>query len=208
MLGHAPFFHDGIWSSFRERKHGRPVEPAITPGWRFVGSLQTHDQIGNRANGDRLSGHLVSLGRAAIGAALLLTSPYTPMLFMGEEWGASTPWQYFTDHGTGARRGDREGRQAEFAEHGWAEREVPDPQDPETVGVHAGLGGAAHEPHARPAAVVSAASGPTPDPPEHSRRRPRQPRRRLGRPSPVRAAGWLPGAAEPVRAPVGARRAG
>ncbi len=132
VLGHTPFFHDGIWSSFRQRKHGRPVEPSITPGWRFIGSLQTHDQIGNRANGERL-GHLAGVGRAAIGAALLLTSPYTPMLFMGEEFDASTPWQYFTDHREEwLAESIREGRQSEFAEHGWA-AEVPDPQDPGTV---------------------------------------------------------------------------
>ena len=132
VLGHTPFFHDGVYSTFRERKHGRPVEPSVTPGWRFIGSLQTHDQIGNRAAGDRL-GQLAGTGRAAIGAALLLTSPYTPMLFMGEEWAASTPWQYFTDHQEEwLAESIREGRQAEFAEHGWS-AEVPDPQDPGTV---------------------------------------------------------------------------
>ncbi|MFT3862068.1 malto-oligosyltrehalose trehalohydrolase [Micropruina sp.] len=132
VLGHTPFFHDGTYSSFRGRRHGRPVEPAITPGWRFIVSLQTHDQVGNRATGDRLA-HVAGIGRAAIGAALLLTSPYTPMLFMGEEFGASTPWQYFTDHSEAAlAESIREGRQTEFAEHGWS-AEVPDPQDPGTV---------------------------------------------------------------------------
>jgi len=132
VLGHSPFYHDGTYSSFRGRRHGRPVEPSVTPGWRFIASLQTHDQIGNRATGDRLS-HLAGLGRAAIGAALLLTSPYTPMLFMGEEFAASTPWQYFTDHQEEwLAESIREGRQAEFAEHGWSGN-VPDPQDPGTV---------------------------------------------------------------------------
>ena len=132
VLAHTPFFHDGVHSSFRGRRHGRPIEPAITPGWRFVASLQTHDQVGNRASGERLS-HLAGRGRAAIGAALLLTSPYTPMLFMGEEFDASTPWQYFTDHAEDWLADSiREGRRAEFASHGWAE-EVPDPQDPATV---------------------------------------------------------------------------
>ncbi len=93
----TPFFHDGTHSSFRGRGHGRPVDPTSVPGWRFVASLQTHDQVGNRAIGDRLSA-LVEPGLLACGAAILLTSPWTPMLFMGEEWGASTPWQYFTDH--------------------------------------------------------------------------------------------------------------
>ena len=128
----SPFFHDGTWSSFRGRRHGRPVDAASVPGWRFVASLQTHDQVGNRATGDRLSATL-SAGQLACGAALLLTSPWTPMLFMGEEWGASTPWQYFTDH-TDPDLGDavRQGRRSEFASHGWDRDEVPDPQDPAT----------------------------------------------------------------------------
>ena len=132
VLGRTPFRHDGSYSTFRGRRHGRPVDPAVTPGWRFVASLQTHDQIGNRAVGDRIH-HTITPGRHAIGAALLLTSPYTPMLFMGEEWGASTPWQYFTDHEEEwLAESIREGRQAEFAEHGWSGR-VPDPQDTATA---------------------------------------------------------------------------
>ncbi|HEX5770932.1 MAG TPA: malto-oligosyltrehalose trehalohydrolase [Nocardioidaceae bacterium] len=128
----SPFFHDGTWSSFRGRRHGRPVDAATVPGWRFVASLQTHDQVGNRATGDRISATLPA-GLLACGAALLLTSPWTPMLFMGEEWGASTPWQYFTDH-TDPDLGEavRQGRRSEFASHGWDENDVPDPQDPAT----------------------------------------------------------------------------
>jgi len=127
------FVHDGGWSSFRGRPHGRPVDRSRIPGYRFVVSLQNHDQVGNRALGDRLS-TLVSAGSLKVGAALLLTGPYTPMLWMGEEWGATTPWQFFTSHPepelaatTGA------GRLAEFAEHGWSTTDVPDPQDPETL---------------------------------------------------------------------------
>lgn len=128
---HTPFFHDGTYSTFRGRRHGRPVDPGGTPGWRFVVALQTHDQVGNRAMGDRLS--FEDAGRLACGAALLLTSPYTPMLFMGEEWGASTPWQYFADHEEPElAEAIRNGRQAEFAEHGWG-AQVPDPQDEATV---------------------------------------------------------------------------
>ncbi len=125
----TPFFHDGTWSSFRGRRHGRPVDAASVPGWRFVASLQTHDQVGNRAVGDRLSASLPP-GLLACGAALLLTSPWTPMLFMGEEWGAGSPWQYFTDH-TDPDLGEavRQGRRSEFASHGWDEHQVPDPQD-------------------------------------------------------------------------------
>jgi maltooligosyltrehalose trehalohydrolase len=129
----AAYFHDGTWSSFRGRRHGRPVDRHRVPGHRFVGYLQNHDQIGNRAVGDRLSASL-STGLAKVGAALLLTSPYTPMLFMGEEWGAATPWQFFTDHeDPQVAEGIRRGRWREFAEHGWAERDVPDPQDPATA---------------------------------------------------------------------------
>jgi maltooligosyltrehalose trehalohydrolase len=131
----SPFFHDGTWSTFRGRRHGRVVDAATVPGSRFVASLQTHDQVGNRAQGDRLSGELLDLdpGVLACGAAILLTSPYTPMLFMGEEWGARTPWQFFTDHtDQGIARATRDGRRAEFGSHGWDESEVPDPQDPET----------------------------------------------------------------------------
>ena len=125
------WYHDGSWSSFRGRSHGRPFPPAY--GQRLLGYLQTHDQIGNRALGDRLSATLTP-GQLAAGAALVLTSPFTPMLFMGEEWGAGTPWQYFTDHTDPAlAEAVRRGRRREFAEHGWLGAEVPDPQAPQTV---------------------------------------------------------------------------
>ncbi|MGY1736842.1 malto-oligosyltrehalose trehalohydrolase [Geodermatophilus sp. SYSU D00684] len=126
------FFHDGTWSSFRRRSHGRPVDTARLPGWKFLGYLQDHDQVGNRAIGDRVSATL-SPGLLAVGATLVLTGPFTPMLFMGEEWGASTPWQFFTSHtDPDIGRATAEGRKNEFAEHGWDADEVPDPQDPET----------------------------------------------------------------------------
>ncbi|MGC1208521.1 MAG: DUF3459 domain-containing protein, partial [Ornithinimicrobium sp.] len=132
VLSRTPFLHDGTLSTFRGQHHGRPVDPDVTPGWRFVASLQTHDQVGNRAAGDRLC-HLTSDGLAAIGAALLLTSPYTPMLFMGEEWAARTKWQYFTDHQEEwLAQSIRDGRNAEFAAHGWTQS-VPDPQATQTV---------------------------------------------------------------------------
>jgi len=126
------FFHDGTWSSFRGRSHGRPVDVDRVAAHRFVVSLQTHDQVGNRAAGDRLSATL-PVGLLKIGAALLLTSPFTPMLFMGEEWGAITPWRYFTDHGEPALgEAVSEGRRREFSRHGWRPEDVPDPQSPET----------------------------------------------------------------------------
>jgi maltooligosyltrehalose trehalohydrolase len=68
-----------------------------------------------------------------VGAALLLTSPFTPMLFMGEEWGARTPWQFFSDHEGELGEAVRRGRRAEFASHGWAAVDVPDPQSPQTA---------------------------------------------------------------------------
>ncbi|GAA3452702.1 malto-oligosyltrehalose trehalohydrolase [Dactylosporangium matsuzakiense] len=126
------FYHAGTWSTFRRRIHGRPVDRSRIPGYRFVVCLQNHDQIGNRAVGDRLTATL-SPGLLRVGATLLLTSPFTPMLFMGEEFGARTPWQFFTSHPEpelAAAVG--KGRREEFAEHGWSSEEVPDPQDPET----------------------------------------------------------------------------
>ncbi|SEC15579.1 malto-oligosyltrehalose trehalohydrolase [Microbacterium hydrocarbonoxydans] len=125
------FFHDGTFSSFRGRPHGSPL-PEDVPAWRLVTFTQDHDQIGNRAEGDRLSASL-SPGRLAVAAVLTLTAPGTPMLFMGEEWGASTPWQFFTSHEEPElAKATAEGRIAEFARMGWDPDRVPDPQDPET----------------------------------------------------------------------------
>ncbi|MGH3600623.1 MAG: malto-oligosyltrehalose trehalohydrolase, partial [Pseudonocardiaceae bacterium] len=126
------FFHDRRWSSFRQHTHGRPVDTAQLPGWRFVTYLQNHDQVGNRATGDRIS-TTVSPGLLACGAALVLCSPYTPMIFMGEEWGAATPFQFFSFMPDAElREAVRRGRYAEFAEHGWDETDVPDPNDEQT----------------------------------------------------------------------------
>ena len=76
---------------------------------------------------------MLTPGQQAIGAALVMTSAFTPMVFMGEEWAASTPWQYFTDFtDPDLARAVREGRRREFAEHGWDAEAVPDPQDPAT----------------------------------------------------------------------------
>jgi maltooligosyltrehalose trehalohydrolase len=128
----SAFFHAGTWSSFRGAEHGAPVDRARFPGHRFLGYLQDHDQVGNRATGDRITAS-ISTGLAQVGAALVLTSPFTPMLFMGEEWAASTPWQFFTDHQEPElAQAVRDGRRREFAEHGWAAVDVPDPQDPTT----------------------------------------------------------------------------
>jgi maltooligosyltrehalose trehalohydrolase len=126
------FFHAGSWSSFRNRSHGRPVDRQRTAGHRFVAYLQNHDQIGNRATGDRVSATL-SPALLRVGATLLLTAPFTPMLFMGEEWAASTPWLFFTSHPEPElATAVATGRRREFAAHGWPEGDVPDPQDLQT----------------------------------------------------------------------------
>jgi maltooligosyltrehalose trehalohydrolase len=126
------FFHDGTYSSFRERTHGHPIDTEHMPSWRLVVASQNHDQIGNRATGDRLSATL-DKDQLAIAAVLTLAGPFTPMLFMGEEWGATTPWQFFTAHPEPELgRATAEGRIAEFAKMGWDPEVVPDPQDPET----------------------------------------------------------------------------
>lgn len=131
------FVHEGGWSAFRGRRWGAPV-PAGTDGRRFVVSASDHDQVGNRALGDRPSQGLPA-GRLAASAAVVLTSPFTPMLFMGEEWGATTPFQYFTDHAEPELADAvRRGRTAEFSGHGWSDLDggsvdVPDPQSPATV---------------------------------------------------------------------------
>ena len=124
------FVHDGGYSPFRGRRHGRP--PTGLPATRFLGYLQNHDQVGNRAMGER-SSMLVGPGMLKVAAALVLLGPSVPMLFQGEEWGASTPFQYFTDH-EDAELGQAvsEGRRREFAAFGWAPHEVPDPQSQAT----------------------------------------------------------------------------
>jgi maltooligosyltrehalose trehalohydrolase len=126
------FFHDGTWSSFRGSDHGVPVDTAHMPAWRLVVCNQNHDQVGNRARGDRLTEHLDD-DQLACAALLTLCGPFTPMLFMGEEWAASTPFQFFTSHPEpDLGRVTAEGRLAEFEKMGWDAAVVPDPQDPAT----------------------------------------------------------------------------
>lgn len=145
-LGSA-FVYDGNRSKFRERRHGRST--AGLSGHRFLGYTQTHDQVGNRAEGDRLC-HIVSPARAKIAAAVMFTSPFVPMIFAGEEWAASSPFAFFADFMDPALHDAvREGRRAEFAAFGWAPEDIPDPMSRDTflaaklawdeaaVGVHA-----------------------------------------------------------------------
>jgi maltooligosyltrehalose trehalohydrolase len=126
----SAYLHDGTYSTFRGRRHGAPVDRARVAGWQFVVCLQNHDQVGNRAAGDRLPETLTP-ARLRIGAVLLLTSPFTPMLWMGEEWAAATRWPFFTSHPE-PELGEAGGkaRLAEFAEHGWDASQMIDPQDP------------------------------------------------------------------------------
>ena len=126
------FFHDGSYSSFRERHHGRPINGSLVHPSALVVCSQNHDQIGNRATGDRLSQSL-GYGPLALAAVATLAGPFTPMLFMGEEYGASTPWQFFTSHPEPELgRATAEGRIKEFERMGWDPAVVPDPQDPAT----------------------------------------------------------------------------
>jgi maltooligosyltrehalose trehalohydrolase len=124
------FVYTGQYSRFRRRRFGRPV--GELPLHRFLGYAQNHDQVGNRATGDRLS-HIVTPGRVRIAAALAILSPFVPLVFQGEEWAASTPFQYFTDFGDPAlQKAVSAGRRREFREFGWAADAVPDPRALET----------------------------------------------------------------------------
>jgi maltooligosyltrehalose trehalohydrolase len=141
------FVYDGRQSGYRQRRHGR--SPSGLSGHRFLGYLQNHDQVGNRAQGERIS-QLVDTGLLKVGAALVLTSPFVPMLFMGEEWGAGTPFLFFSDHQDPAvAAATSQGRVREFAAFGWRPEEVPDPQSEETF-LRSKLDWTelSHEPHA------------------------------------------------------------
>ncbi len=139
VLAHAltrVFVHEGGLSTFRGRDWGAPV-PRDTDARRFVVFAANHDQIGNRALGDRPASRLPD-GVLAAGNAVLLTAAFTPMIFMGDEWGSRRPFQYFCDHQEPElAEAIRVGRTAEFAGHGWdalygSEPVVPDPQSPAT----------------------------------------------------------------------------
>jgi maltooligosyltrehalose trehalohydrolase len=127
-LRHA-YVYAGQYSPFRDRRQGRPHDLG---GDRFVVCVQNHDQVGNRARGERLC-HLVSPGRSMIAAALLLCGPFVPLLFMGEEWAASTHFPFFSSHqDPHVARATTEGRISEFEAFGWRPDQVPDPQAPAT----------------------------------------------------------------------------
>jgi maltooligosyltrehalose trehalohydrolase len=124
------FVYDGDYSLYRKRSHGRPIDGLSAH--HFIGFIQNHDQIGNRAEGDRLE-QIVGADLAKVALGLVLTAPFIPMLFMGEEFAASSPFLYFADHE------DEEmaklvaaGRKKEFAAFGFDEAEIPNPEDRET----------------------------------------------------------------------------
>jgi maltooligosyltrehalose trehalohydrolase len=123
------FVYDGRHSRHRRRSHGAPA--ADISGDHFVIAIQNHDQVGNRAAGERLSA-LLSFEQQKLAAALLLLSPYVPLMFMGEEYGETNPFQYFVSHGDEKLvEAVREGRRKEFEAFGWGD-EVPDPQSAQT----------------------------------------------------------------------------
>jgi len=118
------FVHNGCFSSFRGREHGAPIGEHT--GEQFIISIQTHDQVGNRARGDRF-GTLLDPARQRLAAGLLLLAPYVPMLFMGEEYGETKPFPFFCDFGDEhLREAVRRGRREEFASFAWS-GELPDP---------------------------------------------------------------------------------
>jgi len=124
------FVYDGIYSLYRNRRHGRPVDGLSAH--RFIGFIQNHDQVGNRATGDRLE-HIVGMARTKVALGIVLTAPFVPMLFQGEEFAASTPFLYFADHDDPEMaRLVSEGRKREFAAFGWDESQIPNPEDMDT----------------------------------------------------------------------------
>ena len=123
------FVYDGIYSRYRQRIHGRPAGDLSQH--RFLGYIQNHDQVGNRALGDRIVA-IAGIERAKITAAIVLLGPFVPMLFQGEEWAATAPFQYFADHEPEMARLVSEGRKKEFAAFGWEPESIPDPEDPAT----------------------------------------------------------------------------
>ncbi|MDD7384965.1 MAG: malto-oligosyltrehalose trehalohydrolase [Actinomycetaceae bacterium] len=129
------FVHDGDFSSFRGRTWGHPVPDSQDPR-HFTVMTQDHDQVGNRAIGDRPH-YLHSLAATAIEDALAILSPYSPLIFMGQEWAAHTPFQFFTDYDDELGKKVAQGRRDEFRDFNWTaayghEVQIPDPQAKET----------------------------------------------------------------------------
>lgn len=120
------------YSRYRGRTHGRELDLAHVAPWKLITYTTTHDQTGNRAAGDRPSQNLTP-AQQVLKAAVVFHSPFTPMLFMGEEFGARTPFPFFISHtDAGLIEGTRQGRLDEFARQGWDAADVPDPASPDT----------------------------------------------------------------------------
>ncbi len=127
-LKHA-YVYDGQYSGYRKRRHGRSADGLSAH--HFIHFDQNHDQIGNRGYGERLE-HLIGLHASKVAIGLVLTAPYIPMLFMGEEWATTSPFLYFADHeDEEMRKSVAEGRRREFAAFGF-DGEVPNPEDQKT----------------------------------------------------------------------------
>jgi maltooligosyltrehalose trehalohydrolase len=123
------FVYSGQYSKYRRKRYGNSSQQI--PAKRFVVYSQNHDQVGNRAVGDRLSQSL-SFDQLKVAAGTVLLSPYIPMLFMGEEYAETAPFQYFVSHGDPALiEAVRKGRKEEFSEFGWA-GDIPDPESEAT----------------------------------------------------------------------------
>ena len=123
------FVYDGKYSAYRRRRHGSPS--GDRPGEQFVVCIQNHDQIANACLGNRLS-DLVSVEQQKLAAAVLLCSPFIPMIFMGQEYGETAPFLFFTSFGDpGLAEAVREGRRREYAAF-YSGREFPDPQSAAT----------------------------------------------------------------------------
>jgi maltooligosyltrehalose trehalohydrolase len=124
------FVYDGQYSKYRLRSHGKPVEGISAH--RFLGFIQNHDQVGNRARGERLE-HLTGMDRAKVAAGIVLTAPFLPLLFQGEEFAASTPFLYFAHHeDPELAKSVTEGRKRDYAAFGFLTQEVPDPEARDT----------------------------------------------------------------------------
>jgi maltooligosyltrehalose trehalohydrolase len=122
------FVFQGEHFKYWGKGRGTPSDGLALPA--HVIAIQNHDQVGNRAGGERL-GHLIPTGAAKLAAALLLLAPETPLLFMGEEFAAKSPFQFFTSYGDPAlQEAVRKGRREEFRAFGW--KDVPDPEAPAT----------------------------------------------------------------------------
>ena len=137
------YFHDGTWSSFRGRTHGRPVDALRPPPTGSWASCRTTTRLatGRQATASPQRWPTPPPGTLLrVAAGLVLTAPFTPMLFMGEEWGADTPWQFFTDHtDPSLARAVSNGRRAEFAAHGWGPATSRPAGPPDVPAFQAGL---------------------------------------------------------------------